>query len=276
MGGFARRMSYWNAFAKKYPGRPFLKLDGGSLFSNGLAESPIMNRWMLEGTYKSNLDAINLSAWDVPVWQELADMATAGRIPAQWLRQPLVSANLRPKVSNFPAVRRYVILTVPLVAKGRKIVRVGITGLLFDPEQRVSRTDFDVTDPDQAAEETIKELRDKTDYRVILSDLPIGKAISLAVKVPGISMILVSHDYAVASEAEQIGDTLVTIAVNESRMLSEIRVGVALAESKFNVQTRHVPLDQSIPDDPAMAALQDKAIAEINEFRRNLKLEPAR
>jgi hypothetical protein len=271
MGGFARRTSYWSAFAKKYAGRPFLKLDGGSLFSNSTAESPIMNRWMLEGTYKSNLDAINLSTWDVPVWREMADMASAGQIPGQWLRQPLVSANVKPKISNFPAIRRYIILQVPVGAKKRKIVRVGITGLMFDPEERVSRTEFDVTDPDQAAAEVMRELQDKTDYRVILSDYTIGRAISLALKVSGISLLLVSHDYAVASDAEQVGDTLVAIPVNESRMLSEVRIGVDLTASKFNVQTRHVPLDRSIPDDPAMAVLQGKALAEIEEFRKGLK-----
>ena len=28
MGGFARRMSYFNAFVSKYPSRPFMRLDG--------------------------------------------------------------------------------------------------------------------------------------------------------------------------------------------------------------------------------------------------------
>jgi len=81
MGGFARRMSYFNAFARKYPSRPYLRLDGGSIFNQGVVEAPVLNRWMLEGTYRSNLDGINLSAWDVPVWQELADLAAAGQIP---------------------------------------------------------------------------------------------------------------------------------------------------------------------------------------------------
>jgi 2',3'-cyclic-nucleotide 2'-phosphodiesterase (5'-nucleotidase family) len=271
MGGFARRMSYWSAFLKKYPSRPFLRLDGGSLFSNGSAESPIMNRYMLEGTRRSKLDAINLSTWDVPIWQEMSDLAHAGQIPTDWLTLPLVSANVKPRVANFPAIQRYIIREMPFGPNRERIVRVGITGLLFDPEERVSRTDFEVSDPDQAAKEIISEMQGKTDYRVVLTDYTLGKAISLAVKVPGISVLLVSHDYAVAADAEQVGDVLLIIPVNESRMISEVRIGADPALSRFKVQTRFVPLDRTLPDDPAMAELQRKALAEVEEFNKKAK-----
>jgi 2',3'-cyclic-nucleotide 2'-phosphodiesterase (5'-nucleotidase family) len=271
MGGFARRMAYWNAFAKKYAQKPFLKLDGGSLFSNGTLESPIMNRWMLEGTYRCKLDAIGLSTWDIPVWQELGDLAKVGQISPEWLNLPLVSANVKPKVPNFPALKRYIIREIPLGAKGGRIVRVGITGILFDPEERVSREEFEIADPDQATRDIIQEMQGKTDYRIVLSDYTIGRAISLAVNVPGISLLLVSHDYAAATDAQQIGDSLVIVPVNESRMLSEVRLGVDPSLTRFNVQTRFVPLDRSIPDDPEMADLQSKALAEVQAVSRKLK-----
>src|SRR6185436_15799837 len=110
MGGFARRMSYWNAFARKYPGVPTLRLEGGSLFNFGVAEGPVVNRWMLEGTARSALDAVNLTAWDLPVWQELGDLAAGGLLPKELLALPLVSANVTAKIENFPAVQRAVVV----------------------------------------------------------------------------------------------------------------------------------------------------------------------
>ena len=132
MGGFARRMSYFNAFARKYRSRPSLRLDGGSIFNQAVAEAAIVNRWMLEGTYRSNLDGINLSAWDVPVWQELGNLAAMGLIPKEYLTVPLVSANVKPKVNNFPVVQRYILKEYPVDSKTGKRVRIGITGLLID------------------------------------------------------------------------------------------------------------------------------------------------
>lgn len=268
MGGFARRMSYFNAFAGKYPSRPFMRLDGGSIFNQGAAEAPIVNRWMLEGTYRSNLDAIHLSAWDVPVWQEMADLAAAGQIPKEYLKVPLVSANVKPKVSNYPVVQRYIIKEYSVDSKTGRRVRIAVTGLLFDPEERISREDFRVDDPVQAAKQVFEELQGKADYRIILTDMDLGRAISLAVAVPKINLILVAHNYAAISEPEQAGGTLIVIPVNQGRMVSEVRLNIDPKTDDIDLQTRFVPLDRTVPDDPAMGELVRKAQAALDEFNK--------
>jgi 2',3'-cyclic-nucleotide 2'-phosphodiesterase (5'-nucleotidase family) len=261
MGGFARRMSYWNAFARTYPAVPSLRLDGGSIFNSGVAEAPVVNRWMLEGTFKSALDACNLSAWDLPVWAEMADLAEAGLVPKEYLKLPLVSANCKPKSASFPAVERYVVKEYAVAGKR---VRIGITGLLFDPEERISRRDFSIQDPAVAARQVVEELRDKTDYRVVLTDMDIGRAISLAVVVPGIHLMVVSHNYEAVSEAQQIGETLIVVPVNEGRAVGEVRV--ALAGAKPESEDRFVALDRTVPDDPALGELLRKAQAQLDGF----------
>jgi 2',3'-cyclic-nucleotide 2'-phosphodiesterase (5'-nucleotidase family) len=268
MGGFARRMSYFNALARKYPERSFIRLDGGSIFDQGAAEAPILNHWMLEGTYRSNLDAIHLSAWDVPVWQEMADLAAAGQIPKEYLKVPLVSANVKPKVTNYPVVQRYIIKEYPVDAKTGKRVRVAITGFLFDPEERISRQDFQVDDLLQAAKQVFEELQGKVDYRIILTDMDIGRAISLAVAVPKINLILIAHNYAAISEPEQVGETLLVIPANEGRMLSEVRLNFDPKLNKIDLQTRFVPLDSTVPDDPAMGELVRKAQKALDDFKK--------
>ena len=267
MGGFARRMSYWNAFAGKYPNAPVVRVDGGSIFNVGVADGPVRNRWMLEGTFRSRLDAVNLTAWDVPVWQEMADLAAAGVVPREHLGVPLVSANVTPKIENFPKLERFRLRDLAAGAGGAPI-RVGITGLLFDPQERLSRREFAVVDPQTAARQVVSELKEKTDYRVILTDLDLGRAISLAIAVPDVDLIVVARNYESVVEPQQIGDTLIVVPINEGRTVGEVRVQRARGIEKRQVDARFAPLDRTVPDDPALGDLVRKAQAELDEFRK--------
>lgn len=265
-------MSYWNAFSKKYPSRAVLRLDGGSIFNPGTAESPVVSRWVLEGTYRSKLDALNLSASDLPIWQELAELAAAGELPKEFLEVPLVSANVTPKVSSFPALKRYIIKEYQLAGKGAMRLSVGVTGLLFDPEERIPRTEFQVEKPETAARAVIEELENKANFRIILTDMTVGKAMSLAVTVPGINLVLVSHNYDAIADPQEVGDTLVVLSVNEGRMLNEIRLALDPVTSKMNLATRFIQLDGAIPDDPVMGELQRKARAAVDELKKQKSL----
>jgi len=270
LGGFARRTAYWKAFQRHYPSNPFLRIDGGSIFSTGRAESPVINRWILEGTKRSGLDALNLTASDLPVWEEMADLAASGRIQAEWLQLPLVSANVRPRTTRFPAVRPYLIRD-GFTSSGKR-VRFGITGLLLDEERRISRETFEIDEPQAAAARTIGNLQALADYRIVLTDMDLGKAIVLAASVPGINLILVAHNYNSLSEDQMVGETLVTIPVNQGRMITEVRLEFESGLTGANVETRLVPLDDKTPDDPAMADLIQRAEHELAAFRREAGL----
>ncbi len=227
---------------------------------------------MLQGTYKSDLDAINLSAWDLPIWQEMSDLASAGQFPAEWMNLPLVSANIRPKLPDFPRVQRFIIKDIPIGDKSGRHVRVAITGLLSDPDERISRAEFDVQDPEGGARQVLAELEGKADYRVVMTDDTLGRAISLAVNVPGIDLLVVAHDYDVADDAQLVGNTLLVVPLNEGRMISEVRLALDPATPGFRPSARFVPLDQNIPDDPAMAALQREAQAQLDEYKRGTRI----
>lgn len=268
MGGFARRMSYWKAFAAKYPGIPALRVDGGSIFASATAEAPVMNRWMLEGTWRSKLDALNLSLQDAPVWREMADLAAASQIPADWLRVPLVSANVKARRPGYPAIRRYVVRNVP--AGNGRVIRVGITGILADRSDQLDKGEFEVRDAAVAAREVFAEMRNQTDYRVLLADVDLGRAVSLAVSAPGYNVLVVAHNYALLNDAQQIGETLLIVPINEGRMISEVRIALDESASKVEVESRFVPLDRTVPDDPAMGDLVAKAQSEVDAFKERL------
>jgi 2',3'-cyclic-nucleotide 2'-phosphodiesterase (5'-nucleotidase family) len=268
MGGFARRTSYWNAFARKYPSRQFLKIDGGSLFSFGAADASLVNRWMLEGSYRSNLDALNLTTWDLPVWQEIGDMVASKQLSAEWLKLPLVSANVTSRVPTFPAVKRYIIKELRPDPRSERRMRIGITGLLYDSEERASRSEFEVQDPETVARQLIEELRGKTDYRVFLMDADVGRGISLAIRVPGIDLIVVAHNYSSLSEPQAVGGSLVVMPVNEGRAVSEVRVVYDPKTLHMTAKTRVVPLDGTVPDDPGMGEMQHQAQLQLDAFHK--------
>jgi len=260
-------MSYWNAFARKYPQAATLRVDGGSVFNPGVVEATVTNRWMLEGTHRSRLDALNLTAWDISAWQELGDLAAAGQVAKDILQVPLVSANATPKLENFPRVERYVIKEF---RAGGKPVHVGVTGLLFDPEERLSRREFKVEDPSAAAAAVIEAMKERTDYRVVLTELDLGKAISLALAVPGIDLMVVSHNYAALTDPQQVGGALVAMPINEGRFLGELRLDFS-AGPRPKLENRFVGLDRTVPDEPQLGELVRRAQTELDEFRKAAK-----
>jgi 2',3'-cyclic-nucleotide 2'-phosphodiesterase (5'-nucleotidase family) len=269
MGGFARRMRFFNAFAEKYPNRATMRLDGGSLFNVGSAEGEVVNRWMLEGAYRSKLDAINLSASDVPAWQELADQASAGRVPGEMLNVPLVSANVSVRMARFPKILPYVIKEYPHNLQKSAMIRVAVTGLLSDPEGRISRSSFQIEDVATAARRFVDRTQGKVHYRIVLTDMDLGNASSLAINVPGIDLILVAHNYSAISDPQQIGQTLIVIPVNEGRMISEVRMTMKPGTAGAEIETRFVPLDLTVPSDPEMKALEIKAQKAVEEFKKS-------
>jgi hypothetical protein len=236
------------------------------VFQIGAAESDIVNRWMLEGTWRSHLDALNLTFSDLPAWQQAASLAAAGQLPRQLLDVPLVSANVVPKAAGFPRVQRYVVREVQVEAKTGKKLRIGISGVLYDPEDRVAKNEFDVRQPEQAIRDVLAEMEPKTDYQVIMIDAGVGKAVSLATLNPGIDLLVVAHDYEEIVDFQQVGNTLLAMPANEGRLINEVRVELQAGSDSIGVHTRFVSLDRTIPDDPGMAELVRKARAEVDQF----------
>lgn len=214
---------------------------------------------MLLGTYLSRLDAINLDPSDLSAWRELGDLAASGNAVRKLLDLPLVSANVVPRVANFPKVRRGVIKEIDLGPRAGGKYRIGISGLLSDPEGRIPEADFEVRDVTAAARDAVEGLMPATDFRIFMTNMDLGSALSLAIAVPGINLLVVTHNYEEISEPQQVGETLVAIPVNEGRMLSEIRLAVPSGTDGLQAETRFVPLDPTIPDDPAMAELIKRA-----------------
>ncbi len=131
--------------------------------------------------------------------------------------------------------------------------------LLYDPEGRIPEAEFEVRDAAAAARDAIASMMPATDFRILMTNMDLGSALSLAIAVPGISLLVVTHNYEEVSEPQQVGETLVAITVNEGRMLSEMRLAFPAGTDRLQIETRFVPLDPDIPDDPEMADLIKQA-----------------
>jgi len=96
--------------------------------------------------------------------------------------------------------------------------------------------------------------------------MDLGRAMSTVVTIPGINVMLVSHNYVALMDAQQIGETVVILPVNEGRMISEVRLGIDAGASRLKLETRFVPLDASVPDEPTLGELVRKARLELDAF----------
>lgn len=214
---------------------------------------------MLLGTYLSRLDAINLDPWDLSAWQALGDLAASGNAVRGLLNLPLVTANVVPKVANFPPVKRSIIREIDLGRPAGGKYRIGISGILSDPEGRIPPSEFEVLDATAAARDVVAEMLPKTDFRILMTNMDLGSALSLAISVRGINLLIVTHNYEALSEPSQVGETLIVIPINEGRMLNEIRMAVQMGSDKVEAEARFVSLDGTVPGDPAMEDLIRRA-----------------
>jgi 2',3'-cyclic-nucleotide 2'-phosphodiesterase (5'-nucleotidase family) len=112
----------------------------------------------------------------------------------------------------------------------------------------------------------LEELRSRADYLVFLVDCDAGRAVSLAALLPSIDLIAVAHNYLEITEPHQVANTLIATPASGGRLLSEIRIGTGTVPDAVAVTTRFVPLDKSLPDDPAMGELIRKAQAELEQL----------
>jgi hypothetical protein len=58
-------------------------------------------------------------------------------------------------------------------------------------------------------------------------------------------------------------------SVNEGRAISEVRLGPGRDPGKVDIQSRIVPLDKTVPDDPVLGELVRKAQAQLDEFNKS-------
>jgi 2',3'-cyclic-nucleotide 2'-phosphodiesterase (5'-nucleotidase family) len=133
--------------------------------------------------------------------------------------------------------------------------KAAVIGLGTD--EYIQTSQIRVTDPAEAVEPLIAELKKKCDVVVILSHLGHKKDRELAEKIPGINVIVGGHSHTLLSEPVVINGTIIT----QTRAYGEFVGRLDLSYKDGTVTDfRHtlIPADLSVPEDPEVRAYLEK------------------
>lgn len=150
---------------------------------------------------------------------------------------PLLAANLEASELRF---QPYLMRTVG----GKKIALVGLSALENLPGWKVEP-------PVSALDRVLSEIRDESDFVIVLSNLAPETNRDIASKYPNISAIL-SHE---SGETEQIGDVLLAYSEAKGKTL-----GVLTLRTEGDAQrasAEQIALTEAVPDDPKVRSMLD-------------------
>jgi 5'-nucleotidase / UDP-sugar diphosphatase len=261
-GGLARRAQMIESIRKSEPS--VLLLDCGAVFDDKKDTAELQ----LQAMERMGYDALNLGGPEFNFGKEFLEDAHSK------ISFPYVASNLLSRGSRIPWIREYVIKEVGGI-------KVAILGVLDGFKQRPDREQvkgLEVLPPETALNRLLPEVRAKADLVVLLSQFGAKKTHELVNAVKGVDVAISSGDddqfpakvdeKTVLLHTLYLGRTmgLVKITLDEKRTLS------------VN-ESRHVPLDQSIPGNEQVLALvethkKEQKRKEEQSKREVLKLTP--
>jgi 2',3'-cyclic-nucleotide 2'-phosphodiesterase (5'-nucleotidase family) len=183
LGGLARRAAFVAEVRKSKT--PVIVVDSGDLFFSAMGktdpEQAGAKARLLGRAYREmGVAAVNVGARDLLHGLDfLMEQAQAGL--------PLISANLLDPLTRAPVFSPYTVVTF----SGIRIAWVGLTGESEDSAGIRERGDrFVVSDPVEAARETLLKLKDRADLIILLSDLALYRIQEVLKAGPGIDFVL--------------------------------------------------------------------------------------
>jgi len=139
-------------------------------------------------------------------------------------RFPVLCANVR---ARSPEIRLPVVPFISrTLAGGLRVTVFGLTVPLITERmlvRTVSAYVFD--DPLQTAARLVPTLRPDCDLLVCLSHIGLGKDRELAVRVPGIDLIVGGHTHEALETGERVGETLIVQAGRYAKLVGVVSIG---------------------------------------------------
>ena len=229
----------------------FLLVDGGdismgSVFHTLFAEEAVEYRAMARVGYDAY--ALGNHAFDFGT-EALVQMFGSARSKDSLYAFPhLLAANI--KCDGVPA-DKYAVFE-------RSGLKIGVFGLMGEDSHNVmgakARRDVEYRNPVETAKEIVKILKPQTDYIIALSHSGVscGDDVKLAKKVKGIDFVVSGHDHDVFHKPEYVKGTPLGSAGSSGKY-----VGKAVFQNGKLVEYRLIPVDASVPSNPAMESWID-------------------
>lgn len=254
-GGLARRAGY-SAEEAKRTDAVVLQVDLGHYFHPLGPQSRAINEFMRAGLRQLPIRVLNLAAGDLFLWEELSD-ADLG--PTQ-----VISTNLVPRDASAAKPKPYAIVEISAAELGtRRDLRIGFLGV-SDPARVKPNSGFKGDDPVAAVAKVSRELASRTDFQILLADLPreLGPLAKdsvlhrIASQNPSIYAILTTEKRYVFHPPEQVGNAVILSSVERGRHLGQLTLTLGADGTVEAVQPQLIDLKEGVPEDPALHAAQ--------------------
>ena len=175
---------------------------------------------------------------------------------------PLLAANVRDASTDERISPLYHIVT-----KGDK--RIGIIGLVMVATHiQVDTTEFVIEDPVGWAKQLVPQVREQSDYVVVLGHLGWGGAFALAQQVDGIDILIAGHGSHKTYDPQRVGSTVLVQAGNQGRYVGILSIRGDVSKGHFDGELRG--LDKRMPEDEQLRSLEkeySRRIRDVYESR---------
>jgi len=260
-GGLARLQAYVEASTAANPGTPWVLVNAGWFLDDviGLdgqlrADVRVADRWMLRGlAAQGSWSALNVGFTDLPGLVDQAAEASA---------LPLVSANVRARGADVPAVR-------PWIDVHAGDLGVGITGITAAGVGFLPAPRYMVEPPESAADAVLDERAGQADVVVLLAFQAIEEARRLAERHPEIDVVVDAFHHSEVLPPFTVGQAIWVKTTHETLALGELRLWIEGGRI-VRALDRKIDLDPDIPGQGAMVDLIVRAHEEIARTEEEL------
>jgi 5'-nucleotidase/UDP-sugar diphosphatase len=263
-------------------GRAVVTLDGGDFSMGSLFQT-------VYATEAPELRALGAMGYDVTTLGNhefdyrasgLADMLNAAAASGEVL-PALVQANYQPPQTDQRSwdawenygVTDYVVLERPgFRGKEQDVLRVAVFGVLgVDADECAPMSGMEFTPIAEAARRVVAEIQEQAaaDYIICLSHSGTtdgkGEDHELAKAVDGIDVIVSGHTHSTTEEPIRVNDTLIVSCGEYTQNLGVLTIGRSGSDGAVTCEEyRLVPVDETVPDDPEMAAMAARFKKEVD------------
>lgn len=223
-------------------------MDAGNYFKPLGPGSDLINQLMLESLNSLAVRVLNLAPEDLFFWNALSK--------AQLRSTQVISSNLAPRDHTVRAPATHAIVEVPGASLDiTKNVRVGFLGLT-NPEKVKPNSGFTAADPEAAVARIKAQIKNQTDFLIVLADMPRATATRLALRHPEIQAIILAEKQFIFHPPEQVNKAVILSSVERGRYLGQLALQLD-SSGRVTVQSPDVvELKAGIPEDPQLLRRQ--------------------
>jgi 2',3'-cyclic-nucleotide 2'-phosphodiesterase (5'-nucleotidase family) len=244
LGGVARLAGAIAAVRAEEPRRPVLVLFAGDLLQGTVTSTVFLGLPDLDMLGAAGVDAMTMGNHELDYGQD-----HFRRLLAQ-ARFPVLGANVHAAPEPF-ALQPSVVLQPP---GGPRVAVLGlVTDELTTTTHPRNAAGVAVDDPVAVARRLVPALEAEADLVVVLSHLGIAEDRRLAREVAGVDLVVGGHNHNLYATPERENGVPILQAGDRGRYLG--RLDLAVAEGRAEVVAyRLIPVDATVPEDPAVAA----------------------